>query len=236
MKIFILILSFAALSMAEDVKDYPSLFGGMKVNCISKTVDQIGCEVRASLEYLKFGAYYSLDNVNRPGFSKFFFDSSSEEREHAIKLIEYMNMRGAHHPGAANKVDTLKAIEPLLKHAKSCPIFDKFNETCIVNFNKLNEVYTGADALSCALKMEMAVTDHIKQVIRACEAEDHTCPDDEPKCDKNDYHYVDYLTGEFLTEQYEGQRKIAGYLKTLQKMKDTHGNIGEFFFDKTLLE
>uniref|UniRef100_A0A336M7W3 Ferritin n=1 Tax=Culicoides sonorensis TaxID=179676 RepID=A0A336M7W3_CULSO len=236
MKIFVLILSLAVLSMAEYVRDYPSIFGGMKVNCVSKTVDQIGCEVRASLEYLKFAVYFSLENINRPGFSKFFFDSANEEREHAIKLIEYLNMRGAHHPGAASRAETLKAIEPLLKHAKSCPIFDKFNETCIFNFNKLNEVYTGADALSCALKMEMAVTDYIKQVIRACEAEDHTCPDDEQKCDKNDYHFVKYLTVDFLTEKYEGQRKIAGYQKILQKIKDTHGNIGEFFFDKTLLE
>uniref|UniRef100_A0A336KNZ8 Ferritin n=1 Tax=Culicoides sonorensis TaxID=179676 RepID=A0A336KNZ8_CULSO len=211
MKIFVLILSLAVLSMAEYVRDYPSIFGGMKVNCVSKTVDQIGCEVRASLEYLKFAVYFSLENINRPGFSKFFFDSANEEREHAIKLIEYLNMRGAHHPGAASRAETLKAIEPLLKHAKSCPIFDKFNETCIFNFNKLNEVYTGADALSCALKMEMAVTDYIKQ-------------------------FVKYLTVDFLTEKYEGQRKIAGYQKILQKIKDTHGNIGEFFFDKTLLE
>lgn len=50
------------------------------------------------------------------------------------------------------------------------------------------------------------------------------------------FQYVDYLTGEFLTEQYEGQRKIAGFLSTLKKMNETHGNIGEFFFDKTLLE
>lgn len=32
--------------------------------------------------------------VNRPGFAKLFFDASSEEREHALKLIEYLLMRG----------------------------------------------------------------------------------------------------------------------------------------------
>jgi len=28
------------------------------------------------------------------GFSKFFYEASGEEREHALKLIEYQNMRG----------------------------------------------------------------------------------------------------------------------------------------------
>ncbi|CAH2210649.1 jg20597, partial [Pararge aegeria aegeria] len=40
------------------------------------------------------GAHFSKDSVNRPGFAKMFFDASSEEREHALKLIEYLLMRG----------------------------------------------------------------------------------------------------------------------------------------------
>jgi len=32
--------------------------------------------------------------VNRPGFAKIFFDSASEERDHAIKIIGYLLMRG----------------------------------------------------------------------------------------------------------------------------------------------
>ena len=40
------------------------------------------------------GAHFARDTVNRPGFSKFFFESASEEREHAIKIIEYLLMRG----------------------------------------------------------------------------------------------------------------------------------------------
>lgn len=185
MKILIAILAIVAVATTEET-DYPSLFGDMRVPCITKTVDQIGCEVRASLEYLKYGAYWSMDNVNRPGFAKFFFESASEEREHAIKLIEYMNMRGAHHPGAAKKINTLKEIEPLLKHAKECKIFDKLKEVCTVDFSKFG--ITGADAFNCALQMEMAVTDHIKQVIKQCEDVDETCKKTDPKCSTNDYH------------------------------------------------
>lgn len=32
--------------------------------------------------------------MNRPGFAKIFFDSASEERDHAIKIIGYLLMRG----------------------------------------------------------------------------------------------------------------------------------------------
>lgn len=32
--------------------------------------------------------------MNRPGFAKFFLDSASEERQHSLKLIEYLLMRG----------------------------------------------------------------------------------------------------------------------------------------------
>jgi len=47
---------------------------------------------------------------------------------------------------------------------------------------------------------------------------------------------VDYLTGEFLDEQYKGQRDLAGKLSTLGKMLDSHGALGEFLFDKELLK
>lgn len=46
---------------------------------------------------------------------------------------------------------------------------------------------------------------------------------------------VDYLTSEFLDEQYKGQRDLAGKISTLGKMMQTHGTLGEFLFDKKLL-
>lgn len=46
---------------------------------------------------------------------------------------------------------------------------------------------------------------------------------------------MDYLTGDFLDEQYKGQRSLAGKVSTLGKMMATHGPLGEFLFDKKLL-
>lgn len=47
---------------------------------------------------------------------------------------------------------------------------------------------------------------------------------------------VDYLTGEFLEEQYRGQRDLAGKISTLRKMmkSNTNGALGEFLFDKQM--
>lgn len=53
------------------------------------------------------------------------------------------------------------------------------------------------------------------------------------------YHFnqlVDYLTGVYLEEQYKGQRELAGKVSTLKKMMKNHGQLGEFLFDKQLLD
>lgn len=55
---------------------------------------QIQEELKAAMQYMAMGAYFSRDTVNRPGFAKMFFEAATEERGHAIKLIEYLLMRG----------------------------------------------------------------------------------------------------------------------------------------------
>jgi ferritin heavy chain len=46
---------------------------------------------------------------------------------------------------------------------------------------------------------------------------------------------VDYLSGEFLDEQYKGQKDLADKISNLGKMLDNYGILGEFLFDKKLL-
>jgi len=220
-----LLIAFSML-FTVALADYPAHWSNMVQPCVETTIKQIGCEIRASLEYFKFGSHFSRDDINRPGFAKFFFESSSEEREHATKLIEYLTMRGG-----AKPFEEKSDIGHLLKNAASCDIF-----------SIRDECYTsGHQALQCALEMETAVTNAITKLIQTCEnpkCTDETCPNKVGVAsdDLNDYHLVDYLTGEFLEEQYKGQREIAGRVKTLEKLTNTHGNIGEFLFDKTLLE
>jgi len=48
--------------------------------------------------------------------------------------------------------------------------------------------------------------------------------------------FVDYLTGEFLEEQYKGERTLAGQISTLMKITQNNGaELGEFLYDKELL-
>lgn len=84
---------------------------------------------------------------------------------------------------------------------------------------------TAVEALKDALRKEAEVTKSIRTVIEKCEDDNGD----------NDYHLVDYLTGEFLEEQYHGQRDLAGKISTLDKLMVQQGALAEFLFDKKLL-
>lgn len=170
--------------------------------CIKILESQVKTEVEAAMTYLAMGAHFARDTINRPGFSKFFIESAKEEREHAIKIIEYLLMRG----------QLTNDVSKLLKFPLK-PIREEWN--------------SGVEALTDALNLEAQVTRSIRDIIKTCETP--------PNSDYNDYHLVDYLTGDFLDEQYKGERDLAGKVSTLGKMMITHGPLGEFLFDKKLL-
>ncbi|KAJ8686349.1 hypothetical protein QAD02_022143 [Eretmocerus hayati] len=211
MKLFgVIVLALACVcsSSADKFKctiqpaDVPQAWRDMVSPCIKIMEDQVKVEIEAAMTYLAMGAHFARDTVNRPGFSKLFIDSANEEREHAIKVIEYLLMRG----------HLTSDVSKLLKFPLK-PIREEWN--------------TGLEALSDALNLEAQVTRNIRGIITTCES-----PADS---NFNDYHLVDYLTGDFLDEQHKGQRDLAGKVSTLGKMMETHGPLGEFLFDKKLL-
>ena len=55
---------------------------------------QISMELYASYVYQSMAYYFDRDDVALPGFYKFFKHQSDEEREHAEKLMKYINKRG----------------------------------------------------------------------------------------------------------------------------------------------
>merc|ERR1712002_1400042 len=55
---------------------------------------QINMELYASYVYLSMSAYFARDDIALHGLSKRFRAASSEEKEHAEKLIDYQTMRG----------------------------------------------------------------------------------------------------------------------------------------------
>ncbi|CAK9298280.1 unnamed protein product [Gordionus sp. m RMFG-2023] len=64
------------------------------VNCEVALSNQINLELRASYIYQLMAMHFDRDDVALKGFYKFFEHSSIEEREHASKLMKYMNKRG----------------------------------------------------------------------------------------------------------------------------------------------
>ncbi|KAF5289473.1 hypothetical protein FQR65_LT11847 [Abscondita terminalis] len=198
-------LSSTELRCEHGKLDIPTEWKDMVDPCVRKMREQIQEELQASIQYLAMGAHFSKDTVNRPGFAKHFFEAASEERQHALKLISYLLMRG----------ELTSKLSKLIKK-NIVPTTQSWAD--------------GLSALKDALKLEAHVTQKIREVIKVCEA-----PGPEVK-DYNDYHLVDYLTGEFLDEQHKGQRELAGKISTLEKMKKDHKDLGEFMFDKKLLE
>lgn len=147
----------------------------MTTGCYNEMKRQIQKEIDASMIYLAMGAHFSRDTINRPGFAKFFFDSAAEEREHGLKLIEYLLMRGQL-TGKDNDLTKLITVE----------VSENFN--LILRFIFIKNIYyqappkttweNGVEALKDALRKEAEVTKSIRQVIETCE--------DDAKF--NDYH------------------------------------------------
>jgi len=193
--------SIGELQCQHKKPDIPKDWIDMADPCVKAMRAQIEEELKASMQYLAMGAHFSRDVINRPGFAQLFFNAATEERDHAIKLISYLLMRG----------ELTENVSELIKK-QYIPATTSW-------------AY-GVDALRDALKLEAFVTKKIRGVIKTCE---------ENESSYNDYHLVDYLTGDFLEEQYHGQRDLAGKVSTLDKMMDKHGPLGEFLFDKKLL-
>lgn len=92
---------------------------------------QINLELYASYAYLAIAYHFDRHDVALKGFHQFFKNNSDEEREHAQKLMKYLNDRGG-------RIE-LSPIKPLTKFD-----FD-----------------TGIEAMQCALQLERDVNDSL---------------------------------------------------------------------------
>jgi ferritin heavy chain len=132
-------------------------FIDMKPGCTAATKDQIKMEITAALQYMKMANHFAQDKVNRPGFAKFFFAAASEERGHAYKLIEYLSMRGQYIVDGKTlpNID----ISGLVRDPK-------------VDGVDLAEIDGGLTALQNALKLEVKVTQSIRNLVKKCEGDE----------------------------------------------------------------
>jgi len=63
-------------------------------DCEAAINNQINMELSASYVYMSMAFYFDRDDVAFKNIKKYFLKASEEEREHAMKLMDYQNMRG----------------------------------------------------------------------------------------------------------------------------------------------
>merc|ERR1739842_17146 len=87
---------------------------------------QINMELYASYVYLSMGSYFARDDVALHGFAKRFHENSQEERDHAMKMMEYQSKRGGRvvfreiaKPSVDEWGTALEAIEATLELEKT---------------------------------------------------------------------------------------------------------------------
>lgn len=81
----------------------------------------------------------------------------------------------------------------------------------------------GLEALKGALKLERNVTDEVMCLHKVAST-------------IGDQHFIDFLEGNVIPEQYDGMKELSTKIKTLERIgkgQESHG-LAEFHFDKTL--
>ena len=111
--------------------------------CTTAIRNHIRTEFEASLQYLMMSAHFAQDAINLEGFANFFFKSANEERDHGIKFLDYIKLRGD------EKMDIgINNLAPILGKSSWAD---------------------GTEALRDALSMEKQVSIAIKDMITRCE-------------------------------------------------------------------
>ena len=111
--------------------------------CTEAIRNHVKMEFEASLQYMMMAVHFAQDSVSLEGFAQMFFDSAEEERQHGIKFLEYLKMRGDEQMDIG--IDSL------------APILGKDTWT------------DGNEALRDALDMEKAVSRAVQELIKKCE-------------------------------------------------------------------
>jgi len=123
-------------------------------SCEKAIQDHIQYEFDAAFTYLAMGAHFAQESVNRPGIAKFLLSAASEERSHAILMLDYLNKRGIELTKKnKNYKYSLKDVDQ-----------GKLNKLVSIDYK---------DALAQALNMEIDVTKKIHKVIDSCGTDFH---------------------------------------------------------------
>lgn len=211
--------AYADLQFVDDVRqNYDEL-----VN--EELTKQIRRELTASYVYQAYASFFGRADVALPGFQKFFSESSKEEREHAQKMIDYVNQRGGivqyDTIDLSVACDAMATQQIIFSDSRTRPcicewVWTKSINECGSNFER----QYGLQAMEDALSLERFVNDMILQLHHTADS-------------KGDAHLTHVLEHEFLEEQVSSIRELAGHVTRLRSFKTNYA-LGEYMFDQKL--
>ncbi|XP_035208940.1 ferritin heavy chain A-like isoform X1 [Stegodyphus dumicola] len=124
----------------NEVKDAKSDRYELYPACATLLRSQVNVEMHASLVYMNMAAHFDQNGIARKGFAKLFRKNSEEEREHAQKFIDYLNLRGSKFtqfnvdmPDKTSWINTLEALNEAIVLEKEV-------------YNQLNHIHDIAEA------------------------------------------------------------------------------------------
>ncbi|OWF56610.1 yolk ferritin-like [Mizuhopecten yessoensis] len=227
MRTFIILLSLVACCLAVlPVKNVDTVRASFTDANIEKVVNQINKEQAASYFYQAYSKFFKRGDIALDGFSKWFATAAKEENDHAEKLMDYLNMRGAE-----INLDDVKLQTICDKVTEKLSDFPQFNrrEACICNFMSRDLTHTdteclkgqtawfaGLQAMQDSLVLERYVNDALLTLHKET---------------SSDPHLSHMLEHDFLGEQVDSIKQYADYITQLTRVGS---GFGEYEFDKTL--
>ncbi|XP_076464463.1 uncharacterized protein LOC143296427 [Babylonia areolata] len=209
---------------ASDTKFVDEVRQNFEESINGELASQVNRELTASYVYQAYASFFGRADVALPGFQKFFSEASKEERDHAQKLIDYINMRGGH--AKMDDIDLSKGCDAM---ADAGILTAPRTRACICEFSwtKSNnecgreaEGQYGLQAMEDALSLERFVNKKLLDLHKKADA-------------AGDAHLTHILEHEFLEEQVHSIRELAGYVTRLRSFKTNYA-LGEYMFDQKL--
>ncbi|KAH9489951.1 hypothetical protein Btru_038331 [Bulinus truncatus] len=235
MNIIVSLCFLFCVSYVAGKESIPMVTQNYKMSIDDLLVDQVQKELTASYIYQAYASYFQRADVSLPGIKKFFADASSEERDHAQSLIDYVNKRGGH--AQFDRLDLKAVCEVVRNFGKSdssgLADFDD-RRLCICGFVATKAINDncgpredwkeGLMAFEDALLIERYVNVQLLNIHKKADAED-------------DAHLTHVLEHEFLEEQVSSINKLAHYVTRLRSFEKNNGNnykLGEYIFDQNM--
>lgn len=217
--LLIVAAAYADLTFVEEVRQNYKEVVNTELN------KQVTRELTASYVYQAYASFFGRADVSLPGFQKFFSEASKEEREHAQKLIDYVNQRGGF--AQFESIDLSTACDAMA--SSGITFSNSRTQPCICEFvwtksdkecGTIHEREYGLQAMEDALALERYVNDMLLKLHRTADGE-------------GDAHLTHILEHEFLEEQVSSIRDFAGHVTRLRSFRNNYA-LGEYMYDQKL--